>query len=1005
MRNIALSLLIFISASNIFAQSNGPQIRFDAKEYDYGKIKEEDGPKTCKFYFTNTGKEALLIIDVKPGCGCTTSNYSKNPIQSGKRGEIEATYDPKNRPGPFSKGITVSTNDNTQLSLQIVIKGEVLPKPKTFVDNFPVKLGHLRLSASQANFQTISNTEIRSETVSIYNDWDQNMTLSFTDLPASISIKAVPQSLNPSDEGKIIITYDASKRNDFGFLYDKFLIVTNDIDQPEKGLTVTANISEDFSKLTPEEIENAPVINFDAKSYDFGSAQEGDKVNYSYIFANRGKNDLIVRKTKASCGCTAISPEKFTIKSGESSKINVTFNTTGKTGQQSKTITVTCNDPKNPTVILTIKGLVVKNGEPSQLQANNNPNTYRSAENLKPPEILWITPSAYTIETSDLQYNIKATIKSSKPIKSIKLKSGYTTLATESVFSLTNGQGNFERNITLTSGSNEITIIAENEDGSTTSDKRIIKYTEPQSPPLLTITNSSINFSDKNNNNRIDGNEECSIKFTINNSGKGAARNLKVLVKNNSSVTGLSFSKSTSLGTIAPNSNQKVSIPISGTMDLTSGNANIIISFEEQMGFPPDQFDMNIDTKEFIKPDVKVVDNSFLADNGIIKVGLPIQLKVLIQNVGQGTAENVNVSFLYPSSNVYPNGPKDFAIGTMLAGENKEIVFEFLPNKLYTDKTIPISVKISEKYGKYSQNKDVVANLDTKSSGSTINIASNAIDKTVNIEVASLTSDVDKNIPQCAFKNQNRYALIIGNEDYSSRQTGLGSEVNVAFAVNDAKTFKDYAINTFGIEERNCFLLLNATSGEMSQKIELVAQILSRVSTNGELIFYYAGHGFPDENTKIPYLIPVDVNANNLQSAIKLTDIYNKFSQTKAKRITFFLDACFTGGGRDQGLLAARSVKIKPKEETISGNMVVFAATSEDQSALPYKDKQHGLFTYFLLKILQDSKGDITYGELGKYISENVSLEGLKINGKAQDPKVNVSNDAQNIWESWKIIK
>ena len=83
--------------------------------------------------------------------------------------------------------------------------------------------------------------------------------------------------------------------------------------------------------------------------------------------------------------------------------------------------------------------------------------------------------------------------------------------------------------------------------------------------------------------------------------------------------------------------------------------------------------------------------------------------------------------------------------------------------------------------------------------------------------------------------------------------------------------------------------------------------------------------------------------------------------------------------------------------------MVVFTATSEEQSALPYKEKQHGIFTYFLLKKLQESKGEVTYGEIEKYLKEIISLESLKINNKAQDPKVNVSSDAQNIWSTWKI--
>jgi len=623
----------------------------------------------------------------------------------------------------------------------------------------------------------------------------------------------------------------------------------------------------------------------------------------------------------------------------------------------------------------------------------------KTALNLS--SISWINPSDSYFETSDLQYQIKATIKSEKQIKSIKIKSGNTTLSTETYFPLSNGQGTFEKNITLNAGTNQITIVVENENGTTTSTSRIIKYNEPQIPPILSV--SDISFTDKNNNNRIDGNEECNIKFSILNKGKGSARNLKVLVQNNSAITGLAFSNSITLGTIAPNATQTVSIPISGTMDLKSGTSNVKISFEEQMGFPPDPIELNIETKEFIKPDVKVVDNSFLTDNGSIKLGLPIQLKVLIQNVGQGTAEDVSVSFSYPGSNVFANGEKDFVIGTMQAGATKELVFEFIANKLYTEKTIPINIKITEKLGKFSQNKQVIATIDAKTSGNAITIASNAKDNVVNIQVASLTADVDKNIPQNAIKYPNRYALIIGNEDYSGRQSGLSSEVNVAFAINDAKTFRDYAINTFGVEEKNCFFLTNATAGEMSQKIELVSQILSRLGENGELIFYYAGHGFPDENTKIPYLIPVDVSASNLQSAIKLTDIYNKFSETKAKRITIFLDACFTGGGRDQGLIAARSVKIKPKFDNISGNVVVFTATSEDQSALPYKDKQHGIFTYFLLKKLQESKGEITYGEIEKYLKENVSIESLKINSKVQDPKVNVSNDAQGTWSTWKI--
>ena len=523
----------------------------------------------------------------------------------------------------------------------------------------------------------------------------------------------------------------------------------------------------------------------------------------------------------------------------------------------------------------------------------------------------------------------------------------------------------------------------------------------PSLPPVLSI--SKISFNDENNNNRIDGDEDCSISFTITNSGKGAARNLKALVQNNSLVSGLSFNNPEIVGILAPNDSQMVKIPITGTMNLTTGTANIKVSFEEQFGFPPDPFDLKIATKEFISPEVKIVDYTFLTDNGILKLGLPIQLKVLIQNVGQGIAENVNVGFSYPNSNVFPSGQKDFTIGTMLVGATKEIIFEFFINKLYAEKAIPISIILAEKYGKFAETKQILATLDTKSAGTTISIASNAIDNTVNFQVASLSADVDKNIPFNAVKYPNRYALIIGNEDYTSRQAGLENESNVEFAVSDAKLFKQYAVNTLGIDEKNTFLLLNATAGEMSRKIELVTQILTRLGENGELFFFYAGHGFPDEKSKIPHLIPVDVSASNLTSAIKLYWLYDKLAQTNAKCITIFLDACFTGGGRESGLLASRGMKVLPTEETISGNIIVFSASSGDQSALSYKEKSHGIFTYFLLKKIQETKGIVTYGQLNKYLQENVSLESLRVNGKAQDPRVNVSSNVQEIWPTLQI--
>jgi hypothetical protein len=264
-------------------------------------------------------------------------------------------------------------------------------------------------------------------------------------------------------------------------------------------------------------------------------------------------------------------------------------------------------------------------------------------------------------------------------------------------------------------------------------------------------------------------------------------------------------------------------------------------------------------------------------------------------------------------------------------------------------------------------------------------------------------ADIDKDIPVSTGSNEMTFALIIGNEDYTKFQLDLKSEVNVDFARNDASAFKEYALKTLGIPEKNITFLLDATSGQISQALSKINLIEKNTAGKAKIIFYYAGHGLPDENTKEPYLIPVDVSGSNLSSAIKLNDVYKKLTEFPCERITVFLDACFSGGGRNQGLVAARGVKIKVKDEVLKGKMIVFTSSTGEQSSLPYKDKAHGIFTYFLLKKLQETKGSASYLELSDYLIEKVSLENLLINNKEQNPTTLISPDAANSWKIWKI--
>jgi len=275
--------------------------------------------------------------------------------------------------------------------------------------------------------------------------------------------------------------------------------------------------------------------------------------------------------------------------------------------------------------------------------------------------------------------------------------------------------------------------------------------------------------------------------------------------------------------------------------------------------------------------------------------------------------------------------------------------------------------------------------------------------KIVNRKSTVGASDVDINIPISQTKNENAFALIIGNEDYKSYQTGLLAEQNVYYAVKDAEIFKKYCEEAFGIPRANIIYITNAGVVRMTQAINQIQSVIKNSGGEAEVIIYYAGHGFPDEQTRKAFLIPVDVTGSNLEMAISLEDIYKKLTEFNSKKVVVFLDACFSGGGRDVGLLAARSVKVKPNDELLKGNLVVFTASTAEQSSLPYHDKQHGIFTYYLLKKLQETNGETTLGELDEYLRQEVSIRSPLINAKDQNPQTLVSPTLGDEWVGWKF--
>jgi len=526
--------------------------------------------------------------------------------------------------------------------------------------------------------------------------------------------------------------------------------------------------------------------------------------------------------------------------------------------------------------------------------------------------------------------------------------------------------------------------------------------TKEVKPPILSLVEGSLKFTDANANNAIDANENCKISFTILNNGFGEGFDLKLLTTSTGSAQGISFQKSINLPVIGIKQEQKVELPITSTKATLDGNLTFAMQITEPNGFGIGNFELEISTKRFNAPLVKVVDYTITSQNGSsLSRKVPFELQTLVQNIKNGKAESVNTQLELPMGVICISANEANEIGILKGGEKKSIVYSLIVSDNFSGQTIPLKIKVKEKTGEYGRDTTIVIALNQGMSSQKITVSAvknNEPEK--EIVTGSLGSDVDKNIPNTATQNEHRYAIIIGNEDYQSYQTGLNSEINVDFAQNDATVFKEYAIKTLGIPGDQIKFAVNIKSIEFKKYLDFISRSAAIEKGNAELYFYYAGHGLPKEGTNEPYLIPVDVNGQDLEGAIALAEVYKKLTENPSKKVTVFLDACFSGGGRNEGLVAMRGMKLKPKEENAEGNMVVFSSSSGSETSGPFPEQQHGLFTYYVLKKLQESKGQTTYKDLSDYLEKQVQKKALLLN-KPQTPQVKVSSGVVGVWENW----
>ncbi|MBR5610846.1 MAG: WG repeat-containing protein [Bacteroidales bacterium] len=521
--------------------------------------------------------------------------------------------------------------------------------------------------------------------------------------------------------------------------------------------------------------------------------------------------------------------------------------------------------------------------------------------------------------------------------------------------------------------------------------------------PQLAINN--IRLVETNDNGKVDVDENFTIEMEVSNPGDDILNGAKITLGGDAEQSSwFSYeSISTDLGNIPAGDSRLVTFTGKSNTELQTEDILLSLKGEASNLFTSVQTPFTFAAAGINA--CKPVIESYWAhntDHTPIRPGKEATLMITVKNEGQDAAKDVTISLQWPDNIEFKESV--LKIPFIKPSETKTI------STLFTVKSDSLNANANTDFS-------VVAHIDEfthkRKDVKYFSFASGKLNSQINlltgagamVQMAMAQNNTQQKVVkeselviglnQVTMKSENRFALVIGNEDYNGGKRDASYQPNVEFAEQDATTFARFAEDMMGVPSQNIILLKNATYAQMKQNLSKIERVAKQNPGQVELIVYYAGHGQVDGDSKESYLIPVDVSITAPTAGIKLEEFYSTLSSCNAKRTIVFLDACYSGVGR--------GIIIRAKETPVKGNLVVMTATSSSQRSMPYHDKSHGLFTYFLLKTMKDHNGDISIGDLYNEVSATVKTKSIWINNMEQTPELINGPDIASGWKEWKF--
>jgi len=517
-------------------------------------------------------------------------------------------------------------------------------------------------------------------------------------------------------------------------------------------------------------------------------------------------------------------------------------------------------------------------------------------------------------------------------------------------------------------------------------------------PPHLT---ARVAFEEPSGNRALDALEEGALVVTLENSGRGDAYEVAVVAEWAVPPKGVTLASRTPVGALRAGASQTLRLPLAAAESAPDQSLRLTLRFPEGGGFDADPVELAFDTRAFAPPQLILADFGIEdgSGNGQVEPAEVVEVTCRVQNVGQGDAVDVTARVQLGQNVMLAGSGAEHRLGNLVSGAHADFTFSFFTNKrVQAGQTLPLAVALREGRGRFEAEAPIgiVLNAPQKSRSQVV-VEAVARQGGGEVERAGgLSVDVDQNVPQGAAKNPHAVAVVIGNTDYQHTS-------NVEFAKNDAASVRRYLVETLGYDPANILYKENATLADFSTLFGRAGgnsklRDYLRPDGTSEVFVYYSGHGVPSQSEGgSPYFVPVDADPNYIGgSGYPAARLREVLAALPARAVTVVLDACFSGSdAAGQVLLrdvSPAALKVKDEVAAPPGAVYMASATSEQVSTW-YRDKKHGMFTYWWLKGVggaADVNGDkaVTVGELKTYLETEVPYNARRALGQTQTPVI-----------------